>query len=595
MDTQAFYEGRAFDAYRHLGCHLTMDGTVFRVYAPAAEAVSLIGEFSAWRELPMRRIWDGRFWECIVDRAMPGMLYKYRVHRADGGTTDHCDPYGFGMELRPNAASVVRVLSAYRFHDDAWMASRTDGRAKPVNIYEVHAGSWMRHTYDGNRWYTYEELADRLIPYVLEQGFNYIELMPLGEHPLDESWGYQVTCPYSPTSRYGTMDQLKSLVDRCHQAGIGVLLDVVYAHFARDEYALAEFDGTALYEYGRDGADESEWGSRYFNHARGEVRSYLQSNAAYWLREYHFDGLRMDAVRSLLYRKGDPDRGENAQGIDFLKTMNRGLKARHPTAMLVAEDSTTYPGVTRPVEAGGLGFDYKWDMGWTHDTLAFLAEKPSERSGDYDSIPFSMHYFYDERFLLPLSHDEVGRGKGGIAGRIWGDYIQRFRQARLLYAYMMTHPGKKLNFMGNEIAQLRAWEEGREQDWNLRAFPLHEAFLRCARALNRLYLEHPALFALDDERSGFEWIACWQRESCVYAYMRSDGRRRAAVFLNFSDREQTCAMGEERASSLKLLLDTDDEAYGGGGAAPVRLEPNHGQFIIPLPAFTARIYEAEPR
>ena len=590
MDIQSFYDGKCFDAYGYLGCHLVPGGAVFRVYAPSARDVRLIGEFNGWQEAPMRRVRDGRFWEAEIPGAWPGMMYKYRVLRPDGRAVDHCDPFGFGMQLRPESASIVRDAGAYRFGDGEWMRRRTDGRQGPVNIYEVHAGSWMRHAGRGNTWYTFGELADRLIPYVKAQGFNYIEMMPLSEHPLDGSWGYQVSCPYSPTSRHGAMDDLKAFVDRCHRADVGVLLDIVPVHFAVDDYALAEFDGTALFEYPRPEAGISEWGSLNYNHARGEVRSYLQSNANYWLTEYHFDGLRMDAVRNLLYRQGDESRGENREGAEFLRTMNRGLKALHPTAMLIAEDSTAFPGVTRPVDAGGLGFDYKWDLGWMNDTLAFLAEAPADRPAGYHRLTFSMMYFYDERFLLPLSHDEVVHGKGTIAGRMHGDYAARFPQARLLYALMLTHPGKKLNFMGNEFAQLREWDEAREQDWLLLQYPLHEAFQRFTRDVNRLYLDHPALFAWDYDRRGFEWIDCHREAQCVYAWLRTDGRERLAVFFNASDRVQVYRPKPGSLRGLRLLIDSDSATYGGHGDSRLRCALDGSAEALALAPFSAQIY-----
>lgn len=355
MDFYGFYTGRSFDAYHYLGAHLTQDGAVFRTFAPSAQKISLIGEFSNWEELPMAKVYDGNFWERIVPQAKPGMKYKYRIYRPDGSWLDHCDPYGFFMELRPHNASILQDLSSYTFRDESWIRRRTDGRCRPVNIYEVHLGSWRTNPDDPNGWFNYEEIAQRLIPYVKEAGFNYIELMPVSEHPSDASWGYQNTGFFSPTSRYGTPQQLMTLVDRCHQADIGVILDFVPVHFAVDDYALWNYDGTPLYEYPSWDVGRSEWGSCNFMHSRGEVRSFLQSAAHYWLEEFHFDGLRMDAVRNLLYWQGDEARGTNQGGIQFLRELNRGLKERHPTAMLIAEDSSTYPGVTRPGRPGRSG------------------------------------------------------------------------------------------------------------------------------------------------------------------------------------------------------------------------------------------------
>lgn len=350
MDMYGFYTGRIFDAYEYLGCHVKEKGSVFRVFAPAAGKVSVIGDFNGWAETEMHKIYDGNFWECKISGAMEGMRYKYRIYKQDKSFIDHCDPYGYGMELRPQTASVIRNLYAYRFQDDEWMNRRTDCMDKPLNIYEVHPGSWKHKEEDENGWYHYHELGDMLIPYVKEQGYNYIELMPVSEHPCDNSWGYQNTGFYSPTRRYGTMDELKEFVDKCHQNKIGVLLDFVPVHFAVDDYALADFDGTPLYEYPHVDVGYSEWGSKNFNHSRGEVGSFLQSNANYWIKEYHFDGLRMDAVSNIIYWQGNRDRGENLNAIAFIKRMNRGLKERCPSVILAAEDSTACPMVTEKVE-----------------------------------------------------------------------------------------------------------------------------------------------------------------------------------------------------------------------------------------------------
>lgn len=373
MDFHGFYTGKVFDAYQYLGAHITDSGVVFRTFAPGAQKVSLIGECSQWREYEMNRVYDGNFWECYVDGASAGSMYKYRIYEKNGGCMDHCDPYGFGMELRPNSASIVRDMNSYQFHDSAWMLSRSDCKNRPLNIYELHFGSFRKPSERVDDWYTYEEMADILIPYLTQNGYNYLEIIPLNEHPCDESWGYQSTGFFSPTSRYGTADQLKAFVDACHQNDIGVIMDFVPVHFAVNGYALAQFDGTALYEYPHAAVGVSEWGSLNFMHSRGEVRSFLQSAANYWLTEFHVDGLRMDAISRMIYWQGDPGRGVNLDAVKFLQYMNRRLKALHPTAILIAEDSTSYPDVTKSVSENGLGFDYKWDMGWMNDTLDYAA------------------------------------------------------------------------------------------------------------------------------------------------------------------------------------------------------------------------------
>lgn len=573
MDLYGFYTGNVFDAYQYLGAHWEGMGVTFRTFAPAAGRVSLIGEFSAWQEIPMSREEDGNFWSCHVDCAGPGMMYKYRVYDGCGGFVDHCDPYGFGMELRPGCASIVRDLYAYRFGDGAWMARRTDCKDGPLNIYELHFGSFRKPGPAADDWYKYHELAPILIPYLKENGYNYVEVMPLTEYPCDESWGYQVTGFFSPTARYGTADQLKAFVDACHQSGIGVIMDFVPVHFAVDGFALARYDGTALYEYPNSAVGESEWGSCNFMHSRGEVRSFLQSAAHYWLEEFHFDGLRMDAVSRAIYWQGDPARGVNGSAVDFLRHMNRGLKERHPTAILAAEDSTAFPGVTAPVDQGGLGFDYKWDMGWMNDTLDYFRTPPELRTDAYHKLTFSMMYYYDADHLLPLSHDETVHGKASIFQKMAGEYEEKHAQLRAFYMYMYAHPGKKLNFMGNELAQVREWDEKRQQDWELLAYPLHDAFHRFMGILNRLYLEHPALWAGDYRQDGFQWIDCHQEEACVYAFERRGGGERLAAVFNFSRQEQPFRLRLEGAQRLRVLLDSG-AAYGesGGGAC------------LPLPA-----------
>ena len=361
MDYYGFYTGKIFDAYKYLGCQLKGSHAVFTVFAPSARKVSLIGEFNGWTETPMNKIYNGQFWQIELDGMKDGMLYKYKIYKSDGRVTDHCDPYGYGMELRPQNASVIRDLNSYRFHDEKWMRKRTDCRNSPLNIYEMHLGSWRRNEEEENDWYTYAKTADLLIPYLKEYGYNYVEILPISEHPSDESWGYQCTGYYSPTARYGTMNDLKYFIDQCHQNEIGVILDFVPVHFAVDDYALADFDGTQLYEYPNSDVSYSSWGSKNFNHSRGEVQSFLQSNANYWLAEYHFDGLRMDAINNIIYWQGEAQRGINVNATEFLKNMNRFIKQTYPDVILAAEDSSSYVGVTKKAEEGGLGFDYKWD------------------------------------------------------------------------------------------------------------------------------------------------------------------------------------------------------------------------------------------
>ena len=588
MDFHGFYTGKIFDAYQYLGAHITDSGVVFRTFAPGAQKVSLIGECSQWREYEMNRVYDGSFWECYVDGASAGSMYKYRIYEKSGSCVDHCDPYGFGMELRPNSASIVRDLNSYQFHDSAWMLSRSDCKNRPLNIYELHFGSFRKPSERVDDWYTYEEMADILIPYLKQNGYNYLEIMPLNEHPCDESWGYQSTGFFSPTSRYGTADQLKAFVDACHQNSIGVIMDFVPVHFAVDGYALAQFDGTALYEYPHAAVGVSEWGSLNFMHSRGEVRSFLQSAANYWLAEFHVDGLRMDAISRMIYWQGDPGRGVNLDAVKFLQYMNRGLKALHPTAILIAEDSTSYPNVTKSVSENGLGFDYKWDMGWMNDTLDYCRTAPAYRGMNYHKLTFSMMYYYHDQFLLPLSHDEVVHGKATILQKMNGHYEKKFPQARILYMYMYAHPGKKLNFMGNEIGQLREWDEKRQQDWNLLDFPVHREFHRFMMDLNHIYLQHLALSEKDYDPDGFRWLDCHQEERCIYAFERIGSSERIIAVFNFSNCEQIYQLKVRNSQTVQVLLSSNWVIYGGDETScGANLTPKNNILELTMKPYTA--------
>lgn len=594
MDFYGFYTGKIFDAYQFLGAHITDHGVTFRTFAPSASKIALIGEFNDWQESEMHKINDGQFWECSIDNAKEGMMYKYRIYDKSGGCQDHCDPYGFGMELRPASASLIRDLNAYKFSDARWMSSRSDCKNEPLNIYEIHMGSFRKPSEAADDWYTYEDMADILIPYLKKNGYNYLEVMPLNEYPCDESWGYQSTGFFSPTSRYGTADQLKAFVDACHQNEIGVIMDFVPVHFALDAYALAHYDGTALYEYPHNAVGVSEWGSCNFMHSRGEVRSFLQSAANYWLTEYHIDGLRMDAISRAIYWQGDPGRGVNMSAVEFMKTMNQGLKQLHPSAILAAEDSTSFPGVTKKASEGGLGFDYKWDMGWMNDTLDYFRTDPQYRSTDYHKLTFSMMYYYDDRFLLPLSHDEVVHGKATILQKMNGDYDTKFPQARAFYMYMYAHPGKKLNFMGNEIGHFREWDEKREQDWNLLDFPAHQNFHQFMADLNHIYLEHPALYENDYKTEGFEWLDCHGEAQCTYAFERRGKKERIIAVFHFSDQEQEdYTLKIPDAKTLRPLLHSDWEEYGGSTKkSDQKLELKTEEISLSLKPFSAAYYLA---
>ncbi|MCM1121859.1 MAG: 1,4-alpha-glucan branching protein GlgB [Eubacterium sp.] len=565
MDFYGFYTGQEFHAYEYLGAHMTGNGAIFRTFAPNADKISVIGDFNKWQETPMEKIYDGNFWECQIENAAQGMKYKYRIYDKTGGYRDHCDPYAFYADLRPETASILYPLTGNASHGKNDRNRQADADHLPLNIYEIHAGSWKKPADREDRWYTYRELADLLIPYLLQNGYNYVEIMPINEYPCDASWGYQATGFFSPTSRYGTPDDLKYFIDSCHAENIGVLLDFVPVHFAVDDYALRRYDGTSLFEYPHNDVGINEWGSCNFMHSRGEVRSFLQSSACYWLSEFHFDGLRVDAVSNLLYWQGNPERGENGQAIQFLKNMNKGLKALFPSALLIAEDSSAYKGVTAPIENDGLGFDYKWDLGWMNDTLSFLQSAPDTRELHYHKLTFSMHYFYNEKFLLPLSHDEVVHGKATILQKMNGaDYEDKFAQARAFYMYMYAHPGKKLNFMGNEIGHMREWDEKRQQDWDLLAYPAHDAFHRFMIDLHHIYLQNPALYENDYERKGFQWTDCKNEKLVVYSFLRKSKQQTILAVFNFSDKDiAEYKIKIPAARRAAILLNSDWEYYGG--------------------------------
>ena len=591
MDYYGFYTGTEFKAYEYLGAHIDNDATIFRVFAPQAAKITVMGDFNGWSETELERVYNGQFWEKRIEGAREGMIYKYRIYKHNGTVTDHCDPYGYGMELRPKWASIIRNMKSYTFNDKKWMDSRTDCKNKPLNIYEMHMGSFW--TKEDGSWYTYRELADIVIPYLKEYNYNYLEIMPISEHPCDESWGYQNTGFYAPTSRYGTSDDLKYFIDKCHQNNIGVLLDFVPVHFAIDDYALAKFDGDSLYEYPNDSVGVSEWGSCNFIHSRGEVKSFLQSCANYWISEYHFDGLRMDAISRIIYWQGDERRGVNAQAVDFIKGMNKWLKTEYPSIILTAEDSTDFEKVTYPVSEGGLGFDYKWDMGWMNDTLSYFKMSPEYRRENYHKLTFSMMYYYNENYLLPLSHDEVVHGKATIIQKMYGEYEDKFAQVKVLYMYMFTHPGKKLNFMGNEIAQFREWDEKREQDWDILKYPMHDAFHNYMKELNQIYTSIEALSKDDYNEKGFKWIDCHQEDKCLYAYARESGNRKIAVIFNFSNELQKDYKVEIEGKKAIVLLNTEAQCYGGKDNRNITelCADEDGNIIIDMMPYSAIMFD----
>ena len=598
-----YLRGGSLRGWEIFGAHPELNGTSFAVYAPAAAAVSLICSAHNWQPLPMERDQYG-VWRLYLEGNLEGAMYKYRVTTAAGEIHDRMDPYAFCCERRPNTASIVTRLEGYQWGDEAWLSRRSRCHDRPMNIYEVHAGSWRRNPPAAddpkgeNNFYSYHQLAEELVPYLQEMGYTHLELMPLMEHPLDASWGYQVTGYFAPTSRYGSPKELMELVDRCHQAGIGVLLDFVPLHFVRDFYALHLYDGSCLYEPDREEERYTQWGTALFDFTKPHVLSFVKSALDFWLSVYHFDGIRYDAVANLVYRDGNPDRGVNEPGVWFLKNANFALHQAHCCAILIAEDSSTYPKVTAPVEYGGLGFDYKWAMGWMHDTLDYLALPFEYRSDSHNKLTFAMSYFHSENFLLPFSHDEVVHGKRTIIDKIWGIFEEKFAQLKSLYLFMFTHPGKKLNFMGNDLGEFKEWDESKALGWNLLQYPAHDCFHRYLRQLHHLYCREPALWKADYHPQGFRWLDVDNRSQSVFAYERWDlaDSHLAAVF-NFSEHlwEGYMLRGLPPLAVCTVLLNTDALELGGSGREiPAVLQADdHGQVKLDLAPFAGMLLRVE--
>jgi len=597
-DLHLLGEGTHYRSYDKLGAHVREAGSVrgvqFGVWAPNAQRVSVVGDFNGWdgRVHAMRSRGLSGVWEIFMPGLEEGTLYKFEILSRVG---DHvglkADPYGFAAELRPKNASVVYGIDRYEWKDATWMAAREarDWMHSPMSVYEVHAGSWRR-TSEGNRWLTYRELADELVPYVKGMGFTHIELMPVTEHPFDASWGYQTTGYYAVTSRYGTPSDFMYLVDRCHQEGLGVILDWTPAHFPRDAHGLAFFDGTHLYEHEdpRLGA-HPDWGTLVFNYGRTEVQNFLLSNALFWIEQYHVDGLRVDAVASMLYLDYSRQPGEwipnvyggreNLEAIAFLKRLNEVLHQRHPGALMIAEESTSWPAVSRPTYVGGLGFDLKWNMGWMNDTLRYMALDPVHRQYHHNELTFSMLYAFHENFVLPLSHDEVVHGKRALLEKMPGDDWQKFANLRLLFGYMHAHPGKKLLFMGGELAQRSEFWEEASVEWALEASPPHRGIQRLVGDLNRLHVQEAALHEVDFEWSGFEWLEPHDAASSVLTFLRR--ARNPEDFIvavcNFTPVvRENYRVGVPRPGFYREILNTDSRYYEGtdiGNAGGVRAEP----------------------
>jgi 1,4-alpha-glucan branching enzyme len=582
FDLHLFGEGRHWHAYRLLGARVHevegVAGVLFAVWAPSAERVSVVGEFNRWdgRTHPMRVHGNG-VWELFIPDLAPGVLYKYEIRGPGGAVFLKSDPYGRRFEERPKTASIVEPLAEFAWRDADWLAARAahDWQHSPMSIYEVHLGTWQRGP--EGEFLNYREIGGRLVAYAKDMGFTHIELMPITEHPYDKSWGYQATGYFAPTSRFGSPDDFRWFVDHCHANGLGVILDWVPAHFPKDAHGLARFDGTALYEHEDPRLGEHrDWSTLIYNYGRLEVKTFLMSSALFWLEEYHIDGLRVDAVASMLYldysrKEGEwvPNRfggRENLEAIAFLRELNEIAHSQVPGALIMAEESTSWPQVTRPTYVGGLGFDLKWNMGWMNDTLRYIEHEPIHRRYHQDMLTFSMLYAFTENFLLPFSHDEVTHGKRSLLYKMPGDEWQRFANLRLLYTYMFTHPGKKLLFMGCEFGQGDEWNGSDVLNWYVLDFPYHQGVQRLVRDLNALYAAHPALHRVDFEWQGFDWIDCHDAQNSVLIFLRKDGDRFVVVALNLTPvPREGYRIGVPSPGRYRELFNSDSTDYAGSG------------------------------
>ncbi len=560
--------GQTIDAYTYFGAHFEkwdgVDGVVFRLYAPCAQDVSVIGEWNGWdvRVHKMNRIDDSGTWEIFIPGLQNYQSYKFHFLNAKGEYVDKADPFAFYSEFRPNTCSRLFDYSDFAWHDYPWMSTRTRNFDKPLSIYELHLGSWKGKI--GDRYPSYEEAADYLIPYVKELGYTHVEIMPITQYPFDGSWGYQATGFYSVDSRYGNPKQLMSFVDRMHQAGIGVILDFAPAHFANDSYALIDYDGNHLFESADPARRFSPWGSCYFDWGKDPVRSFLMSSMNYFASIFHFDGIRVDAVSNLLFIDGDKSKGENSGAIEFLKRSNAKLHDRHSSLMMIAEDSSDFYGVTKPIEYGGIGFDYKWDLGWMNDTLKYYGLDPVYKKYDHNKLTFSMAYFFNENFLLPLSHDEVVHGKGTIINKLWGDYDQKFALLRNLYTYQFAHPGKILSFMGNELGSFDEWNENRSLPWNLRSYPKHDSITRVIRDLNLIYRYEKAMNQNEYNPNNFQWLMVDNANDSILAFERFSGDSRLVFVFNMTPNYyEYYEIGVNVPGTYEEIFNSDKDVYGG--------------------------------
>lgn len=622
VDLHLIGEGTHMRLWEVLGAQLRevdgVRGTAFAVWAPNARGVSVIGEFNGWKGAthPMRRLSDGGIWELFLPGVREGAKYKFEVRPMSGPWRVKTDPLGLQMEQQPGNASIVTARDSYRWNDDAWLEARATRNPvrEPMLVYEVHLGSWRRVAEENNRSRTYREIAPLLAEHCVRLGFTHVELMPIQEHPYGGSWGYQVSGYYAPTTRYGSPDDFRFFVDTLHQAGVGVLLDWVPAHFPKDDFALRRFDGTACYEHEDPRlAEHPEWGTLIFNYGRNEVRNFLLANALYWIEEFHLDGIRVDAVASMLYLDYGREAGqwmrnrlggrENLDAVSFLKMLNHTVRTQHPGVVTIAEESTTWPRVTHPIAEGGLGFTFKWNMGWMHDTLDYFRVDPLFRRGAHNQLTFAMMYEYSERFVNPLSHDEVVHLKRSLLEKMPGDQWQKFANLRALIAYSVLRPGKSLFFMGTELAPHREWNHDASLEWHLLQDPRRIGLMSFMETLGTLYREHSCFWRRDHEPSGFSWVDVGDREQSIISFVRRDGDQHAVVLLNLTPvpREQY-RIGAPAHGAYRYALSSDDERFGGsnfdrGEVVSTEEQPYHGfeqSMLLTLPPLSAIVLIPEP-